>query len=383
MADLKTDFQNWLIKQGCKERTNKGRPSTVYEYCKRIDRLCDKLYGCYSTDKWEALAVNIGKILISYYECSNKEYYIDQYNAKDALLYFNDIKHNSLDNDLFQASVSLIYNSNKSLISEASFSQIGEYLKIFDFCLEQIANDTSQDIDIILGVYCVDNPGSSDSVRNFLAAYPQKQCLSFSEVSIHIQYNNQCNGKTKSALMWYYEFLQTETDSPIIAKLKDQRDDNEISSYIATVKAASDNLMKCITDVPKTGKTALQIKSHYPDGSLGKLEVASVLEIDHKTLDELNKKGLLTPNKSKGFYDEESVNNYLQLHFHKAKENYSEVNYSKKGFWCNRKEAAEIMNCSERTIYNQTKKGLLTYTDYSPQAPRYYKPELEYLAHCK
>lgn len=146
--------------------------------------------------------------------------------------------------------------------------------------------------------------------------------------------------------MWYYEFLQTETDSPIIAKLKDQRDDNEISSYIATVKAASDNLMKCITDVPKTGKTALQIKSHYPDGSLGKLEVASVLEIDHKTLDELNKKGLLTPNKSKGFYDEESVNNYLQLHFHKAKENYSEVNYSKKGFWCNRKEAAEIPSLS-------------------------------------
>lgn len=96
MADLKTDFQNWLIKQGCRERTDKGRPSTVYEYCKRIDRLCDKLYGCYSTDKWEALAVNIGKTLISYYECSNKEYYIDQYNAKDALLYFNDIKHRKI-----------------------------------------------------------------------------------------------------------------------------------------------------------------------------------------------------------------------------------------------------------------------------------------------
>lgn len=383
MADLKTDFQNWLIKQGCKERTNKGRPSTVYEYCKRIDRLCDKLYGCYSTDKWEALAVNIGKILISYYECSNKEYYIDQYNAKDALLYFNDIKHNSLDNDLFQASVSLIYNSNKSLISEANFSQIDEYLKIFDFYLEQITKDASQDIDIILGFYCISNMGSSNSVSNFLSAYPQDQYTSFPNASLHIEYNNKDNIKTKQALKLFYEFLQKPSNLPIIAKLKDQRDDNEISSYIDKVEAVPDNLMKCLTQIHKTGKTALQIKSHYSNGYLPKSEVSSVLEIDHKTLDELNKKGLLTPNKSKGFYDEESVNNYLQLHFHKAKENYSEVDYSKKGFWCNRKEAAKIMNCSERTIYNYTKKGLLTYTDYSPQAPRYYKPELEHLAHCK
>ena len=38
------------------------------------------------------------------------------------------------------------------------------------------------------------------------------------------------------------------------------------------------------------------------------------------------------------------------------------------------------MKCTERTIYNYTKKGCLTYTDYAPQAPKYYKPELEYLA---
>ena len=382
MADLKTDFQNWLIKQGCRERTDKGRPSTVYEYCKRIDRLCDKLYGCYSTDKWEALAVNIGKTLISYYECSNKEYYIDQYNAKDALLYFNDIKHNSLDNDLFQASVSLVYNSNKSLISEASFSQIDEYLKIFDFCLEQMANDTSQYIYIILGFYCISNPGSSNLVSNFLAAYPQGQNLSFSDVSIHIQYNNQCNAKTKSALMRYYEFLQTETDFPLVAKLKNERDDNEIKLCIAKVEKALDNLMKCITCVHKTGKTALQIKSHYPDGSLGKLETASVLEIDYKTLRVLEDKGILLPNKITGFYDEKVINEYLQCHFHKTKKYYPDIDYSQKNddSWCNRKKAAKIMERKERTIYSYTKNGLLTYTDYAPQAPRYYKPELEYLA---
>lgn len=383
MTDLRSSFKDWLIKQNCKERTDKGRPSTVYEYCKRIDRLCDKLYDNHSAENWETLAINIGKVLISCYECSNKEYYIDQYNSKDALLYFHDIKQNCLDNDLFRASVSLVYNGNKSLISEANFSQIDEYLKIFDFYLEQITKDASQDIDIILGFYCISNMGSSNSVSNFLSAYPQDQYTSFPNVSLHIEYNNKDNIKTKQALKLFYEFLQKPSNLPIIAKLKYQRDDNEISSYIDKIEAASDNLMKCLTQVHKTGKTALQIKSHYPNGYLPKSEVSSVLEIDHKTLDELNKKGLLTPNKSKGFYDEESVNNYLQLHFHKAKENYSEVDYSKKGFWCNRKEAAGIMNCSERTIYNYTKNGLLTYTDYSPQAPRYYKPELEYLAHCK
>ncbi len=382
MTDLKTDFQKWLIQQGYKEGTDKGRPSTIYEYCKRIDRLCDKLYGNSSTDKWEILAINIGKILISCYECCNKEYYIDQYNAKDALLYFNDIKHNCIDNDLFRASVNLVYNANKSLISEASFSQIDDYLKIFDFCLEQMTNDTFQDINIILGFYCISNPGSSNLVSNFLAAYSQGQCPSFSEISIHIQYNNHGNTKTKSALMWYYEFLQVESDSPIVAKLKDERDDNKIKLCIAKVEKALDDLMKCITDTHKTGKTALQIKSHRPDGTLGKLETASVLEIDYKTLRALENKGILIPNKITGFYNEKDINEYLQHHFHKAEERYPDVDYSQKNddSWCNRKKAAKIMNRSEHTIYNYTKKGLLTYTDYAPQAPRYYKPELEYLA---
>lgn len=383
MTDLRSSFKDWLIKQNCKERTDKGRPSTVYEYCKRIDRLCDKLYDNHSAENWEDLAINIGKVLISCYECSNKEYYIDQYNAKDALLYFHDIKHNCLDSNLFRASVNLVYNGNESLISEANFSQIDEYLEIFDFCLEQLKKNPTQNINDVLTLYTLRNEGSSVLVRDFFTAYSKVTSLSSLDSAIHIEYNNKDNIKTKQALKLFYEFLQKPSNLPIIAKLKDQRDDNEISSYIDKVEAVPDNLMKCLTQIHKTGKTALQIKSHYSNGYLPKSEVSSVLEIDHKTLDELNKKGLLTPNKSKGFYDEESVNNYLQLHFHKAKENYSEVDYSKKGFWCNRKEAAKIMNCSERTIYNYTKKGLLTYTDYSPQAPRYYKPELEHLAHCK
>lgn len=378
--DIKIEFQKWLQIQGFQDRTDKGRPSTIYEYCKRIDRLCDKLYNDHSSKAWENLSANIGPVLISCYESCNKEYYIDKYNIKDALSYFEDIADICLDSNALQATVNLVDEGKEYLISSSTLCQIKNYLKIFDFCLEQETNITSANIDDILSLYSLSNVGSSDLVRKFVAVCSENQEMSFLDVSIHIQYNTKDATKIKLALQQYYEFLQTTVDSPTIVKLKEQRDDNKIKLYIAEVESASDDLMKCLTTINKTGKTALQIKSHYANGCLPKLEVASVLEIDHKTLDTLNKKGILTSNKVKGFYDEQDINEYLEKHFHKA--NYPDVDYSLTGdkYWCNRKVAANTMKTTERTIYSYTKKGLLTYTDYSPQAPRYYKPELEYLA---
>lgn len=395
MADLKTDFQNWLIKQGCKERTNKGRPSTVYEYCKRIDRLCDKLYGNHSTDKWEALAVNIGKILISYYECCNKEYYINQYNAKDALLYFNDIKHNSLDNDLFQASVSLVYNGNKSLISEASFSQIDEYLKIFDFCLEQMANDTSQDIDIILGFYCISNSGSSNLVSNFLAAYPQCQNLSFSDASIHIQYNNQCNAKTKSALMRYYEFLQAETDSSIVVKLKNERDNNEIKLCIAKVEKVTSKTNLFYIEVGQFAneynpKTVVPRKDSFTGKNsdfLGIQDSADSLECSPKTFKRIvknqykkkNEKFSLNYNDNRKCTNFEDIQTYLEEHHHPSGHTYQAGTYNakSKNNWCTAPKAAEIIGCSVSTVIQYRKDGELSYTDYTPRHVLYFIPDVE------
>lgn len=376
--DIKTEFQKWLKTLGFQDKTEKGRPSTIYEYCKRIDRLCDKLYNDHSLKAWENLSANIGSVLISCYESCNKEYYIDKYNIKDALPYFEDIANISIDSNAFQATINLVDNGKEYLISDSTLCRIKNYLRIFDFCLEQ--NTISTNIDDILFLYSLYNEGSLDLVRKFVAVCSESPEKSFLDTSIHIQYSTQDAKKLKLALQKYYEFLQTMLDTPIIVKLKEERDDNKIKLYIAEVESVSDDLMKCLTTIKKTGKTALQIKSHYANGYLPKLEVASVLEIDHKTLDTLNKNGILTPNKVKGFYDEQDINEYLEKHFHKA--NYPNVDYSQaeEDNWCNRKDAAEIMNCTERTIYNYTKKGLLTYTNYAPQAPRYYKPELKYLA---
>lgn len=37
---MKTEFENFLIQQGYKEYTPKGNPSTVYDYIKRIEKVC-------------------------------------------------------------------------------------------------------------------------------------------------------------------------------------------------------------------------------------------------------------------------------------------------------------------------------------------------------
>ena len=380
--DIRTQFQTWLKGKGCQEKTSKGRPSTIYEYVKRIDRLCDKLYSSHTSDEWEKLAQNIDSVLVSYYESCNQEYYINKYNLKDALQYFNDIGKMCSNSDYPQANLHFVYNKDYDLISSIKICQIEDYLRIFDFVLDSEDKYHSAKIDDFLTLYVL-SYGGTEQVKNFLAISSQSQCTSFSDVSICIQYNDKDNAKTKAALIQYYDFLQISSDSFIVAKLKDKRNDNEIKLYIAKVEEALDNLMKCLPVLEVTGKNALQIRAVYPNGYLSKTEIINTLGIDHKTLDKLNKVGLLTPNKTKGFYDEKVVNEYLKNHFHKTKEVYSDVDYSSEGgkWWCNRKEAAKIRQCTERSIYNYTKKGLLTYTDYAPQAPKYYKPELEYLAH--
>ena len=301
--------------------------------------------------------------------------------VKKALQYFNDISKICSNSDYPQANLNFVYNENSDFLLSVKICQIEDYLRIFDFCLDNEVNSSSLNINDILALYVLKNSGTLEQTKKILAVYSRRKYSSFSDISLHIQYNSKNNTKTKAILMQYYEFLQVSSDSPVIARLKDQRDDDEIKLYITKVDVVLNDLMKCLTTIPKTGKTALQIKSHYPNGYLPKLEVASILEIDHKTLDTLEDRGILTPNKLKGFYDEQDVNEYLERHFHKAKKYYPEVDYSKKyDVWCNRREAAKIMKCTERTIYNYTKNDLLTYTDYAPQAPRYYKPELEYLA---
>ena len=66
---MKEDFQKYLISKGYKIVTPAGHPSTVYDYTKRIDYICDQ-----EQLTWEGLSDNISKIISLYGAGGQKQY---------------------------------------------------------------------------------------------------------------------------------------------------------------------------------------------------------------------------------------------------------------------------------------------------------------------
>ena len=58
---MREKFRKYLIQKGYKENTPSGKPSTVYDYIKRIDSVCKE-----ENSSWELLANNISSIVILY-----------------------------------------------------------------------------------------------------------------------------------------------------------------------------------------------------------------------------------------------------------------------------------------------------------------------------
>ena len=65
---MKEQFQEYLIKQGYSLTTPAGNPSTVYDYAKRIDKVC-RLENL----TWTSLAENIAAIVTLYDVGGSKE----------------------------------------------------------------------------------------------------------------------------------------------------------------------------------------------------------------------------------------------------------------------------------------------------------------------
>ena len=65
---MKTQFKTYLIEKGYSLTTPSGYPSTVYDYQKRIDKVC-----VWEHCTWEELASNIENIVIQYDIGGDKE----------------------------------------------------------------------------------------------------------------------------------------------------------------------------------------------------------------------------------------------------------------------------------------------------------------------
>ena len=65
---MRTEFEKYLIKCGYKTVTPSGKPSTVYDYLKRIDKVCEK-----EGLSWNGLKDSIGRIVCEYDVGGSKE----------------------------------------------------------------------------------------------------------------------------------------------------------------------------------------------------------------------------------------------------------------------------------------------------------------------
>lgn len=378
MTDLREKFKHWLNERRLSEKTNSDRSGTIYEYIRRLDALSHKLYNQKNKlSDWELLAKNIDSVLIPYSECSNKEYYLDWANIDSFIGYLDSILKNCKYSSYPQTNISLVVNQIEFSLLSSNFCDLEKHIRQISNIFNMMDNGNSYDMDTLCGLLRMHElVDVSIFEKNKIVS---QNTITLDNLFFYIQYQQKQNNEYKTALDNFYQFLLEGNDT-YLAYLKKERDDDKISHTLAKIESAQANLMKCTTVIPKTGSNALKIKSHDTDGIISISEAYSVLEIDYKTLKNLEKNNILLPSFSDGSYSETVINAYLDDHFHKVTPPYAGVDYSLiKDQWCNRREAAERMNCTERTIYNYTKKGLLTYTDYAPQAPRYYRPELDFL----
>ncbi len=67
---MKEKFMDYLTKQGYSLTTPAGNPSTVYDYAKRVDKVCE-----WENTTWTGLADNINNIVSLYDIGGTKEEY--------------------------------------------------------------------------------------------------------------------------------------------------------------------------------------------------------------------------------------------------------------------------------------------------------------------
>lgn len=313
MIDLKNNFKHWLIKSGCKERTS-------YEYVKRIDRICNKLFN--NRYDWETLAQSIRPLLLLYLISPTKlsakpvdlniiYRLLSEKNIFSVIeTFFNDF-HLCISLDDF-----LLWLWNESKSNRLNKTSL---LKFYEF----LQDTECREIDII-----THKTLNFDDIRNHLSNVLAPQDLFYVEVK---QWANERDAK--SVMPRKNSFTGEDSD---FLGLQDSADSLECSTK--TFKRIVKSQYK-----QQNGKFSLNYDDKYKCSNIN------------------------------------DIHAYLEEHHHPSHHTYPAGTYnpnSKKN-WCNAQEAAEKIGCSISTVIQYRKDGELTYTDYTPRHILYFIPDVE------
>lgn len=342
MVNLKDDFRDWLIKQGLSEKTASGRPGTVYEYVRRIDKLCNLIYKGHNLKPWQQLAEDIYPILGFHLLCRKGDVCITQNNI----------------------------------------AEIEDFLNTFLSDLRQYQDNLKDYFEIKLQLDDGDCVENYTLIRDLLPSLTtQTLLLKFSDSATQVN-------KNRSALEKFYQFL---SDTQYI---------NVASSYYKGVaekkdiKNFYDQLAKNIDDIVSyrypnnrylefmskiTGGTGLeppQIDNSH-DTEAYPQTVCDILCISERTRKRLEDQKILVslPN---GNYLIDDVNNFIQNRFVKSKYQQNNTSYPK---WWNVDEAHKNTGIHRKKLQRlrdvDPAKNEVAYVKITERIYIYYPPDVK------
>lgn len=342
MADLKRDFKEWLISQGLSEKTKTGRAGTIYEYIRRIDNLCNKIYKGHDIQSWLQLAEDIYPILGFHLLCKNKEICVTQDNI----------------------------------------AEIKDFLNTFLSVLRPYQENLNNYFDIKLQL----DDGS------YIEHYTQiKDLLPFlTEETLYLKFNIsiiQAN-KNRNALERFYQFLSdtqhVNSNSDYYKKLIEKKDIkdfyklltkniSDISSYEHTFDKHLELMSKIIGG---TGVIPPQIDDSQETEAYPRT-VCDILRISERTRKRLEMQGALVP-LSNGNYSIEVVNKYIRDRFVKSKYQLTNTSYSQ---WWNVDEAHKETGIHRKRLQRlrniKSNKNEVAYVKVTERIYIYYPPDVK------
>lgn len=344
MADLRDDFKHWLIKQGLSEKTKTGRAGTVYEYIRRIDNLCNKIYKDYSIHSWQKLAENIYPVLGLHLLCQKGEIHItkDEFAKVDTFIKrFNSQLNQYKENFKDYFIVKFVFDENKIFT---------DYNNLVELLIEK----TPPEITIF---------EISDSIiqinknRNALEKFYQ-----FLSETEYVDPNSSYY-QNRTEKKWIKNFYEQLTRKLQQIKLSFTKADADILRVI--IEGGTNKVPPLLK--PKKNVFGYETKAHFKD-------VQEILGISRWTLKSLasSSEFNLTPINSdfKEYYIED-VNNYINAHFIRSEKDNLYTGTPKKKWWSTAKVQKEL-NCNSKKVERLRNNGYLTYLHVSPSIYLYY-----------